>query len=685
MISREKELELVRDTLKASPRGLTVTDVAEKLHMSRNSSAKYLEMLLMAGQVDMRTFGRSKIFSLSHRMPLATALSLSSEMIVFIDESLQVVEANEQFLKFAEVPRGKVLGQSIESTSLPLLLHRDILLNIRETLRGREFVREISISKGRAEHYFKVKIIPVVAQDGRRMAAILFESITGRKQAELALKESEARYRAVVDDQTELVGRMLPDSTITFANDASSKLWGIGKDQLIGRKHFDFIPPEHLPTIKKKLGEIRNENDSGTFEANVARPGGQDRWLQWTYRGIFDEQRRLTEYQVVIRDITDYKRAELALKESEARYRMLIENAPLGIFTCDMQGNMISFNRKVLELMGSKSPEFTRSVNVLNFEPLVRSGLIDGRYDRLIRGECVVKEGSYTSYWGKTMFMRLHLQPLQDSAGGISGTLGIVEDITERKRAEEEVRATRNMLQLVMDNIPQGIFWKDRRSTYVGCNRVFAKAAGLAALEDIAGKTDHDLPWAPEQTAFFRDCDRRVMDNDVPEYHIVEQMQEADGKLAWVDTNKVPLRDAQGNVIGILGTYEDITERKRAEEELRMYKYIIENAPEAISLIGMDGSIIEVNGNCCNLLGYTHEELLLKTVFDVKPDLDKAAWPGWLKKIREEGSTRQVATCHTKDGEQLLVDFSASYFHFGGKESICIFGRKMRKENGRQQ
>ena len=146
----------------------------------------------------------------------------------------------------------------------------------------------------------------------------------------------------------------------------------------------------------------------------------------------------------------------------------------------------------------------------------------------------------------------------------------IAKDITERKRAEEEVQGARNMLQLIMNNIPQGIFWKDRNSRYMGCNKVFAKATGVESPESIVGKTDYELPWLPEQIEWFREYDRKVMENDTPEYHIVEPQKEADGKLAWIETNKIPLHDAKGNVIGILGTYEDITERKKAEEALRL-------------------------------------------------------------------------------------------------------------------
>ena len=132
-----------------------------------------------------------------------------------------------------------------------------------------------------------------------------------------------------------------------------------------------------------------------------------------------------------------------------------------------------------------------------------------------------------------------------------------------------QLQQSPELLQLVIDNIPQSIFWKDRNGVYLGCNHSFASDAGLEKAEDIVGKTDYDLPWTKEEADFYRKCDLQVMEAGVPESHIQETQLQADGKHSWLDTNKIPLRDAQGNVIGILGTYEDITERKQAEANLK--------------------------------------------------------------------------------------------------------------------
>ena len=142
-------------------------------------------------------------------------------------------------------------------------------------------------------------------------------------------------------------------------------------------------------------------------------------------------------------------------------------------------------------------------------------------------------------------------------------------EINERVLVEKALHESQQMLQLVMDNIPQLIFWKDRNSVYLGCNQNFARVAGVGRSENIVGKTDYDLPWKQEESDWFRKCDAHVMETNKPEYHIIESQLQADGKQSWIDTSKIPLHDAEGNVVGILGTYEDITERKQAEDTLR--------------------------------------------------------------------------------------------------------------------
>ncbi len=207
------------------------------------------------------------------------------------------------------------------------------------------------------------------------------------------------------------------------------------------------------------------------------------------------------------------------------------------------------------------------------------------------------------------------------------------EDITERKEAEQKILESKQLLQIVVDNLPQHVFWKDRDSVFLGCNKKQAIVAGVSVPENIIGKTDYDLAWKKKEADFFRECDRRVMDTGTPEYHIIEPQRGANGKQTWLDTNKIPLHDSDGNVMGILGTYEDITERVLAEQELKKsekklkqkfkiseekYRHLFEYSPYSIFLLNMNGTIVDFNSITEKLFGYKKSDLLNKKFIEIK-------------------------------------------------------------------
>jgi PAS domain S-box-containing protein len=153
------------------------------------------------------------------------------------------------------------------------------------------------------------------------------------------------------------------------------------------------------------------------------------------------------------------------------------------------------------------------------------------------------------------------------------------------RQAEEQLYHSRQMLQLVLDTIPQRVFWKDRNFSYLGCNKPFAKDAGLNEPGEIVGRDDFELGWK-ETAKLYRDDDTTVMTTGIPKLDFEEPQTTPNGDQLWLRTSKVPLRDRDDNVIGILGTYEDITERKRIENALlyerNLLRTLIDNLPDAI-------------------------------------------------------------------------------------------------------
>jgi len=151
---------------------------------------------------------------------------------------------------------------------------------------------------------------------------------------------------------------------------------------------------------------------------------------------------------------------------------------------------------------------------------------------------------------------------------GITYYYGYMFDITERKRAWEEVRRSRDMLDKVLDTIPQAVFWKDRQGLFLGCNRVFAATYGFDDPDQLIGLTDYDMPVPRQHSESFRAMDREVIETNRPKLHIIEPIYHNNGKIVWRDTSKAPLLDGDGVPFGVLGVFDDITERKAMEDAL---------------------------------------------------------------------------------------------------------------------
>ncbi|MEL7143642.1 MAG: PAS domain-containing protein [Cyanobacteria bacterium J06573_11] len=248
----------------------------------------------------------------------------------------------------------------------------------------------------------------------------------------------------------------------------------------------------------------------------------------------------------------------------------------------------LSFNQ-AMEISPLKTSGLTGMLLSEAFEPeLVQR--YHQQYNRCIQtGQTVVFEEQLTSETGDTWW-RLSLYPLRDPSGKIHQLLVSTSDITAKRQAEIALEASKQVLQQVIDTLPSVIFWKDRNSQYQGCNQAFAKIAGCETLAEMIGKTDYDLPWKKEESDWFVACDRKVMAANKPELNIIEPQLQANNREAWLSTSKIPLHDANGNVSGILGIIEDITEHKHAQDEQARLLEILEATPDVVGITDLKGT-----------------------------------------------------------------------------------------------
>lgn len=260
---------------------------------------------------------------------------------------------------------------------------------------------------------------------------------------------------------------------------------------------------------------------------------------------------------------------EAEIREDQHRFRQIFEGATVGIARMALDGRFIEVNEAFCRIQGYTQDEVLR----LNFEQLTHPEDRDAEracLRQLLAGEIPafslekrkLKKDGTTIWVNKSVSLDRRLD------GTFLAYISVVHEITEKKQAEKQMHQAQQMLRMVLDTVPHGVFWKDRDSRHLGCNRVVARALGFDSPEHVIGLSNADLPSVtPEQAAVFTSADRRVMETGLPQ-HVSEQMTKADGQTIWLNTIKLPFHDADGQLIGVIGTWEDVTERRRIEQQL---------------------------------------------------------------------------------------------------------------------
>ncbi len=177
-----KELSDIKEVLKSNPRGMTVTDISRAIKMNRHSVAKYMDMLVISGHVEMKSFGSSKVFYLARRLPMSAILNFSADFILVLNKEQEIINANDRFLALEGIEMQDILHKSIISSSFPMEFAPSIIPHIKEALDGKESGIVASLKRGDGERYFTIKFVPTVFDDSEKGVTIIFEDITERKR-----------------------------------------------------------------------------------------------------------------------------------------------------------------------------------------------------------------------------------------------------------------------------------------------------------------------------------------------------------------------------------------------------------------------------------------------------------------------------------------------------------------------
>jgi len=436
------------------------------------------------------------------------------------------------------------------------------------TGRGREDVAIEALNSG-ADFYIQK------GGDPRAQFAELTNMIrqaVARRRAEGELMESERRMRAMLDNVHHLAVMFGVDGVITYVNDATLTTTGRTKSELIGCDFFEILMPssESGPSRDLFLKAVKGECPlpSMPLEHNVPTKDGRTLLVSWDFVSLMVHG-RTSGFAGIGTDITQAKKIELAIRESEERFRLLAENSKDLIFRYRLQPKQqFEYVSPSATLMTGYTPEEHYADPQLGFKlvhPDDRAILeaflhppFDSSRPAVLRW--VRKDG-------RIIWTEMQITPVTDASGQVIALHGVSRDITERKAAEEVLQENLRNVAALLDSLPGYAFMKDSDSVYLTANQMFSDAV-RCPKDQIPGKTDYDL-FPKELAEKYRADDKRVLVSGKELYVGEEDMIRGDKKIV-VATRKTPVRDASGKVVGLIGLGFDITLRKQYEEEIKL-------------------------------------------------------------------------------------------------------------------
>lgn len=410
--------------------------------------------------------------------------------------------------------------------------------------------------------------------------------IRERKDVEAALRGSDEKFRQLADNITDAFWIRSPDMRVVhYVSPAYERTWGRSTESLYANPHqwADAILPEDRERVLAIFATLMGAAPSISIEYRIARPDGEVRCVHVRGFQVRDAAGELIRLTGIVTDITERKRAEEALRESEERFSGAFEHAPIGVALVSSEGRWLKVNRALSDLVGYSEAELlTRTFQDITHPEHLEVSLENAR--RIIAGEIrsYQMEKRYVHARGHLITALLNVSVVRDGQGKPRYFIAQIQDITERKQAEKALQESEARTRLLVKSSNIGL-WDWNLVT----NEVFFSTEWKSQL----GYTDAELPsqfveWEsrlhPEDRESTFAAVKDYLEGRRTDYNVEFRLRHKDESWRWILTRANPIRDATGQAVRLMGCHIDITERKRAEAELeKTHKELLEVSRQA--------------------------------------------------------------------------------------------------------
>lgn len=466
--------------------------------------------------------------------------------------------------------------------------------------------------------------------------------ITERKRADAALIKSEQRFKQITDSSGIWIWEVNQEGLYTYVSPMVERILGYKPDELIGKKYFyDSFAPEIKDGLTKAALKAFSEKQNflNLENANIHKDGRRV-YLETSGIPILDKNGNLTGYIGADKDITERKHMEEALHESEKLFRGLFENATIGLYHTTPSGRILLANPTLVKILGYNS-----------FEELIQRDLESEGFDKdhprnefkqLIeqKGEINGFESAWTRKDGSVVFLRESSKAVRDADGTILYYEGTIEDITEQKNAEEALQESNELNQSLLKTIPFGMDIVDEEGNILFVSDNLEKLFG----QDAIGKKCWNL---------YRDD--KTQCHDCPLFAGIKIGASAEYESSGVMGGKTFMISHTGMLFkgkkAILEIFQDITDKKEAENKIKLLAHSLESVSECVSITDKDDIILYVNESFCQTYGYSASELIGQHVSllrpaelyqehlkNIRPDTIRGGWRGEILNRKKDGS-----------------------------------------------
>jgi PAS domain S-box-containing protein len=506
---------------------------------------------------------------------------------------------------------------------------------------------------------------PIRDEAGRvaRMVGIA-EDVTERKLAETALRESEKQYRTLVELCPDAVF-IQSDGRLVMMNPALLRLLGAERpEQLIGRDVLDFVAPASRGLVAGRVALLLAGQTVPPIEQQFISLSGE----------IIDVEVASAPYayqgragaMVIARDIRQRKAAERARRESEALFRSIFDGAAIGVGLQNRQRQMLVSNGAMQRMFGYSSDEL-RSMSMRELLHPDEATIPDEVLDELFTGQRsrFQAEKRYIRKDGAVVWGRLTLSPVQGKGDPVTALIGMVEDVTETRVAQETLRLT----QLAVDRASDAVYWIDPQRRFLYVNDAACRSLGYSRAELVGMRLeDVDPDLEPESPEVWMARVRKRGSANFESRH-----RRKDGSTFPVEITTTYLQF--GGREYEFAFARDITARVQAEHELRLTQFAVDRASDGVLWLNLDSEVIYANESICRSLGYSREELVGLTVKDFSTRATPEQRATIISQLRAKGSLSFESQHRRKDGSVFPVEVTANYARLGGQEYEFAFVR----------